>query len=160
MSKLTNSAVNPDLEGDSVRGKKITLCLCVMEMLGEILMLLNFLVFTRGVSYHRHIPFGLELALLIALAAAICVFDVFTVTGNRITRVLGAAFIAATFFYNGMDFFLGLAMLGAENWRENIPFFVSCTAVCAIKLVWARNIFKNTHVRAYFYKVNKARYGL
>lgn len=146
--------------GDAAKGKKLTVAACVAEILGEILMVVNFLVFTRGISYHRHIPEALELSLLVAAAAVIIVFDCVTITGNRISRVLGAAVITATFFYNVMDFFLGLALLGADDWVKNVPTFLSCTAVCLVKLLFVRNIFLQKDIRAYFFKVNKARYGL
>ena len=48
--------------------KKVTLAVCVLGILGEILMILNFLIFTKGVSYHRHIPFALEITLLLIFA--------------------------------------------------------------------------------------------
>lgn len=151
---------NPDLQGDAEKGKKVTTAICVTEIIGEILMVVNFLVFTSGISYHKHIPFALELTLLIVLAIGISVLDIVTISANRITRVVGTALITSTFFYNVMDFFLGLALLGAENWQENVPTFLCCTLVCVIKLFCVRGIFKNRHVRTYFYKVNKARYGL
>lgn len=158
--KKISTAVNPELEGDSVRGKKTTLAVCVTEIFGEILMIVNFLLFTRGLSYHRHIPFSLELTLLIIFATLICMCNIVTIWGNRISRVLGGALITATFFYNVMEFFLGLALMGADNWQKNIPTFLSCTAVMLVKFFCVKNIFRNKNVRAYFYAVNKARYGL
>ncbi len=160
MKKYDNLSDNPDLLGDAEKGKKVTTALCVTEIIGEILMVVNFLAFTKGLSYHRHIPIAVELSLLLLFAVGISVLDIVTVSANRVTRVVGTALITSTFFYNVMDFFLGLALMGAENWQENIPTFVCCTLVCVLKLFYVRNIFKNKHVRTYFYKVNKARYGL
>lgn len=160
MKNYNISGENPDLLGDAEKGKKVTTALCVTEIIGEILMVVNFLAFTRGLSYHRHIPIAVELSLLLVFAVGISVLDIVTISANRVTRVVGTALITSTFFYNVMDFFLGLALMGAENWQENIPTFVFCTLVCVLKLFYVRNIFKNKHVRTYFYKVNKARYGL
>ncbi len=156
MKNLSN-AVNPELEGDSIKGKKVTLAVCVVGIIGEILMILNFLIFTKGISYHRHIPFALEITLLVVFATIISVCNVVTISGNRISRVLGGAFITATFFYNVMEFFLGLALIGAEDWYKNIPAFLSCTAVMMVKFFCVKNIFKNKHIRAYFYVVNNGR---
>lgn len=150
----------PEQEGNASKGRKKTALVCGLEMAAEVLMVVNYLVFTKGVSYHKYIPVPLELGLLIFFAAVIIIFDCVTVTGNRISRVIGAAVIASTFFYNVMDFFLGLSMLGADDWTGNIPFFLCCTAVCVMKFFCVKNIFINKDIRAYFYKVNKARYGL
>lgn len=156
MEKLSK-AVNPELEGDSVKGKKVAFAVCITESVGEILMILNFFIFTKGISYHRHIPFALELTLLIVLAVLVCICNTVTISGNRVSRVVGGALITATFFYNVMEFFLGLAMMGAENPAKNIPTFLSCTAVMLVKLFCVKNIFRNKHVRAYFYVVNNGR---
>lgn len=156
MKKYSND-VNPELEGNSQKGKKVTLAVCILGILGEILMILNFLIFTKGISYHRHIPFALEITLLVVFATTICVCNVVTISGNRISRVIGGAFITATFFYNVMEFFLGLALIGAEDWYNNIPAFISCTTVMLLKFLCVKNIFKNKHIRAYFYMVNTGR---
>lgn len=156
MKKYSND-VNPELEGDSTKGKKVTLAVCIVGILGEILMILNFLIFTKDISYHKHIPFALEITLLVVFATIISVCNVITISGNRVSRVIGGAFITATFFYNVMEFFLGLALIGAEDWYNNIPVFVSCTAVMLVKFFCVKNIFKNKHIRAYFYAVNTGR---
>lgn len=160
MSDLMNKNAALPYDGDIKKGKKATLAVCILEIIGELLMIVNFLVFTRDLSFHKYITFPLELSLLIILAAVIAVLDVITVRGNRVSRVLGAAAIACTFFYNVMDFFLGLALMGAENRAENIPAFVSLTLVCVIKYVCVKNIFTNRHIKAYFYEVNKTKCGL
>ena len=141
--------------GDEKRGKKLTKILCTAEIIGEIMMVLNLVIFTKGISYHKHINFALELALLIIAAVIISVFVLITIKANRIARVLAAAFIASTFFYNVMEFFLGLAFLGSENPLPHIPGFLWITAVCLIKILWVRNIFLQKDVRAYFFEVNK-----
>lgn len=156
MKKYTND-VNPELEGNSQKGKKVTLAVCILGILGEILMVLNFLIFTKGISYHKHIPFALEITLLVVFAIIISVCNVVTISGNRVSRMIGGAFVTATFFYNVMEFFLGLALVGAEDWYNNIPVFISCTAIVLIKIFCVRNIFKNKHIRAYFYTVNTGR---
>ena len=48
MKKYTND-VNPELEGNSQKGKKVTLAVGILGILGEILMVLNFLIFTKGI---------------------------------------------------------------------------------------------------------------
>ena len=156
MKKYTND-VNPELEGNSQKGRKVTLAVCILGILGEILMVLNFLIFTKDISYHKHIPFALEITLLVVFATIISVCNVVTISGNRISRMIGGAFVTATFFYNVMEFFLGLALVGAEDWYNNIPVFVSCTAIVLIKIICVRNIFRNKHIRAYFYTVNTGR---
>lgn len=158
--KRETSALPDMLDGDEKKGKKLTKIVCATEIFGEALMIVNFLVFTRGLSYHRFIPFALELTLLIVFALAISVFDIITIKANRVARILGASLITSTFFYNVMDFFLGLALMGADDWQKNIPAFLCCTAVCLIKLLCIKNIFRNKHIRTYFYQANKAKYGL
>ena len=138
----------------------LTITISIIAIIGEIFMVTNYLRFAKGISYHRHIPVALELSLLIVLAVIISVLVCVTISGNRVTRFIVSFVIAATFFYNFLDFFLALALLGADNWRDNTDFFVGATLVCAIKILYVKNIFTQKDIRAYFYKVLKSRYGL
>ena len=141
--------------GDFNKGKKLTKAISIAEIAGEIMMVLNLVIFTKGVSYHKYISFSLELGLLIAAAVIISILVLITIKGNRIARVLGAAVIAATFFYNVMEFFLGLAYLGSDDPLPHIPGFLWITAVCLIKILWVRNIFLQEDIRTYFFEMNK-----
>lgn len=164
MKKKTNASnideTNLDLIGDSVKGKRLVFVLAIFTIIGEFLMIFNYLFFSRGISYHRHIPQAFELSCLIIVALSVTVCVIITISGNRVSRIISSIIITATLFYNVIEFFLALALLGAENWTVNVPFFICSTLVCFIKVFYVRNIFLQKHVRAYFYKILKASYGL
>lgn len=150
MAKFVD-AVNPDLAGNGKTGARIVKAACIAESVGELLMIVNYLLFTKDYSFHRLTYVQVELGLLALCAAVAWVCNFFTAKGNGITKVFGAVVIILTCFYNVLDFIMQSSMV----WEKGIKFLpglICITAVLLLKYVSMKLIFTNRHAKVFFYE--------